>query len=77
MTLTEIGISLKVAGNHSKTEIPWEVVIGSAAMLEGQNRETMIRGCAAVLHALGHERYLKRIASKAADKETPEGEAPQ
>lgn len=81
MTLTESGISLKVAGNHSKVEIPWEIVIGSGAMLEGQNRETMIRSYAAVMHALGHQRYLKRVADrlagKQAEEKAPEGDAPQ
>jgi hypothetical protein len=50
-------------------------------MLEGQNRETMIRSYAAVMHALGHQRYLKRVADrlagKQAEEKAPEGDAPQ
>lgn len=69
VTLTENGISLRVARNHKSIEIPWEIVIGSAAMLQGENKETMIRGCSTVLNALGYDRYLKRQETSSTDSD--------
>lgn len=59
VTLTENGLSLKVKRRHKSIEIPWEIIFGSGAMLEGDNKQTMLRGGGIVLHELGYHDFNK------------------
>lgn len=57
VTLTETGITLKVKRRHKSIEIPWEVVFGAAAMLEGENKQVMLRAGDIALRELGYAEF--------------------
>jgi len=59
VTLTETGINLKVKRRHKSIDIPWEVVFGSAAMLEGDNKNVMLRAADITLRELGYTEFRK------------------
>lgn len=55
VTMTDTGITFKVRRRHRSVTIPWEVLIGSGAMMQGENLNTMMRGCKIVLGELGYK----------------------
>ena len=63
MTLTPDGITLRVKRHHRKIDIPWDRVIGAAAMV-GDNEGILTRGADIILTELGYKEYLRSIENE-------------
>lgn len=64
VTLTPDGITFKVKRRHKSITVPWKIVFGAGAMLEGDNKQVMERGGDIVLRELGYAEFLKGLETE-------------